>query len=106
MCRLPIISGILFLLLFCGFVTAAKKNGAFYDKIWKVTAEECRTSDACKMLIPDENANCVNRCTSEKCYEKIYANKPLEDGEIDYDRNRAFTNCLREESRRKTGSRF
>jgi len=85
---------------------AVKKNMAFYDKIWKATQEECKLSDECKELIPDESANCVNKCTSENCFEKVYSKMPLEDGEIDNERNRAFTSCLREEAKRKKGSRF
>ena len=40
-------------------------------------------------LIPEENMNCVNQCTSPHCFGEIYGEDkggPLEDGEVDYDR--------------------
>ncbi|GMH32294.1 hypothetical protein BSKO_00128 [Bryopsis sp. KO-2023] len=41
--------------------------------------------------------NCVLRCVSEHCYQKIYAHEPLEDGEVDLSREAAFKLCGREE---------
>jgi hypothetical protein len=95
-----------FMLICCEYVFAAKKNMAFYDKIWKTTMDECKVSDECRVLHPDENMNCLNKCTSDKCYEKVYASMPLEDGEIDPERERVFRSCLRDEAKRKKGSRF
>jgi len=45
--------------------------------------------------------NCINSCTSEKCFNLLYIDEPLEDGEIDVDRQRKFTTCLRDEVKRK-----
>lgn len=73
---------------------------AFYDKIWKTKLSDCKSSEECKHINPDENMNCVNNCTSVICYNRIYAAEPLEDGEIDAERNRKFISCLRDECKR------
>ncbi|KAH7288218.1 hypothetical protein KP509_31G017500 [Ceratopteris richardii] len=39
--------------------------------------------------------NCALRCISTACYEKIYGDDPLEEGEIDYKRGREFLHCVR-----------
>ena len=54
----------------------------------------------CTHLHVDVQANCVNECVSPTCFDKIYTNTdkgPLEPGEIDYERDRLFTNCVRTE---------
>ena len=45
--------------------------------------EEANKQDKedCAALHPDENDNCVNRCTSPACYAEVYAASPLEPGE-------------------------
>jgi hypothetical protein len=68
------------------------------DRAWKMKKTSCE-EDACSHLIKDEAYNCVNNCTSADCFSQIYAETPLEDGEIDTDRNRQFISCLRKESR-------
>jgi hypothetical protein len=50
-------------------------------------------------MVPEEAYNCVNRCISSNCYGEVYAENPLEDGEIDSIRNREFTSCVRQEVR-------
>ncbi len=67
------------------------------DRLWKNRKESCERED-CVHLIPEEAYNCVNNCTSRPCFEEVYAQNPLEDGEIDLDRNRQFTSCLRLEA--------
>jgi hypothetical protein len=63
--------------------------------------EEANKQDKedCAALHPDENDNCVNRCTSPACYAEVYAASPLEPGEIDMPRWRAFERCARKEAR-------
>jgi hypothetical protein len=49
-------------------------------------------------LVPEEAYNCVNECTSKRCYDELYGQEkggPLEDGEVDYERARLFTECVR-----------
>ena len=47
----------------------------------------------------DERANCVSKCVSPSCFEKIYASNPLEDGEIDEFRKNRFLSCMNSERR-------
>lgn len=77
---------------------SAKSRRQKFDRMWKTKKRECERND-CGHLIPDEGANCVNKCTSEYCFEEVYGENLLEDGEIDQDRARLFTNCLRKEIR-------
>jgi len=68
-----------------------------YDRVWKSTKLACERDD-CGHLVPDEAMNCVNKCTSPKCFGDVFGpdkGGPLEDGEVDYDRNRKFHTCLR-----------
>lgn len=41
--------------------------------------------------------NCVLRCISQPCFQSIYANDPLEDGEVDETRSRAYKKCAKEQ---------
>jgi len=54
-------------------------------------------AEVCSHFVPDESYNCVNKCTSAACFSEIYEANPLEDGEIDHERERLFTSCLRTE---------
>lgn len=47
--------------------------------------------------------NCVMRCSSASCYDKVYAEDPLEEGEVDTDRGREYRKCARDELRRLRG---
>lgn len=72
------------------------------DRVWKARKTDCEDrEDLCGQLIPEEAYNCVNECISKNCYDKVYALNPLEDGEIDFDRNIEFISCLRNEQREK-----
>ncbi|RYG65721.1 DUF4787 domain-containing protein [archaeon] len=89
--------GIALLLLFlCLMVVSEAAPNK--DKAWRLKKVKCEKED-CSHLVPEEAYNCVNKCTSEKCYNEVYKESPLEDGEIDNARNRAFLSCLREEVR-------
>jgi len=54
---------------------------------------------ACVHFIPEEAMNCVQLCLSPTCYQTIYGDEPLEDGEIDIDRAKLFERCVKEELR-------
>lgn len=75
--------------------TASNAQNGRIDKLWRDQKKSCEQGAECSPIHPDENANCVNKCISASCYEQIYAEEPLEDGEIDHRRNRDFINCLR-----------
>jgi hypothetical protein len=76
----------------------ANNNWTKIDKIWKEKKGECEVT-TCKQFKPiaDEGMNCVNECVSTACYQKTYAELPLEDGEIDHKRSRDYLNCVRKE---------
>ena len=68
------------------------------DRVWKATKAKCEKQE-CGMMVPEEAYNCVNRCVSPSCYAEVYADNPLEDGEIDQTRSRLFVSCVRQEVR-------
>lgn len=45
-------------------------------------------------MVPEEAMNCVNECISAQCNALIYAEEPLEDGEIDNVRDQKFRSCV------------
>lgn len=70
-----------------------------FDKIWKTKQNTCEKT-TCGHLFYDESKNCVNECTSQTCYDEVYSDNPLEDGEIDHLRAYKYLHCLRREERR------
>lgn len=67
--------------------------------------DECDDNDIGTITLLEESLNCVYRCVSDDCYEDVYGNEPLEDGEIDMARYKNFEICvlseLKEEARRE-----
>ncbi|KAJ8905449.1 hypothetical protein NDN08_001956 [Rhodosorus marinus] len=59
----------------------------------------CEKSSACYGLHDEHLHNCILKCASEHCYELIYAKDPLEDGEVDNSRSKAFLKCFDKSSR-------
>lgn len=55
--------------------------------------------DVCVSLLPEEAMNCIQVCLSPACYQDIYGEEPLENGEIDVDRAKRFEICVKEEMR-------
>jgi Domain of unknown function (DUF4787) len=53
----------------------------------------------CARLVPQESLNCVNLCISAACYQQVYGEYPLEDGEVDVKRAMAFEGCVKNELR-------
>ena len=53
--------------------------------------------EICSYLIPEESMNCVQVCISPACYQSMYGDEPLEDGEIDIERAKRFETCAKEE---------
>ena len=91
-----------FALLIATFIShaaAANKNSAAkFDKLWRAKKVECEQT-VCLGQVIAESYNCVNKCTSAKCYEDIYEKYPLEDGEVDVRRSQEFSTCMRKEQR-------
>jgi len=59
-----------------------KKGKTKFDKYQRKRKDEC-SQKLCRHLPRDLNENCVNQCFSLNCFNKVYAEKPLEDGEYD-----------------------
>ena len=80
-------------LLFTIIALATAKNQN-RDRAFRARRRECETQ-TCSGMQPGTNMNCVNKCISESCFDEIYAEEPLEDGEVDSKRSRLFQNCAR-----------
>jgi hypothetical protein len=86
----------LLILLLFQICESKKKNKKYQTH--KIKKDECAKGE-CNHLTADIADNCVNKCISVDCYEKIYGRSPLEFGEIDNRRNKSFMECVREEIR-------
>ena len=80
-------------ILFTIIALATAKNQN-RDRAFRARRRECETQ-TCSGMQPGTNMNCVNQCISPSCFEEIYAEEPLEDGEVDSKRSRLFQNCAR-----------
>lgn len=101
-CRVGLASFILVLLLseLClGFVkdyqfkryTYRKKRD---DKRYKTARQRCEVGDTrCQGLWGPEHTRCIRLCMSEFCYNELYGEDELEEGEIDVRLN-SFKGCL------------
>ena len=76
----------------------ARRSQNKYHRLWRTRARECEALCG-QALVVDEAQNCVHRCTSPRCFEEVYGANPLEDGEVDNPRRRAFSACLTREQR-------
>ena len=79
------------LLTIIALTTAKNQNR---DRAFRARRRECETQK-CSGMQPGTNMNCVNQCISPSCFDEIYAEEPLEDGEVDSKRSRLFQNCAR-----------
>mmetsp|Transcript_26525 Transcript_26525/g.79532 ORF Transcript_26525/g.79532 Transcript_26525/m.79532 type:complete len:112 (-) Transcript_26525:73-408(-) len=86
----------LVVLALAGTTAAAPRHSSHRDRAFRNAKRECEQT-ACAALPPGTNANCVHACVSQSCYDEIYAAEPLEDGEVDARRARAFQSCQRKE---------
>ena len=73
-------------------LTTAKNQNR--DRAFRARRRECETQK-CSGMQPGTNMNCVNQCISQSCFDEIYAEEPLEDGEVDSKRSRLFQSCAR-----------
>ena len=75
-----------------------KKQRRRAEVFWGETRQICE-HQTCAQWIPEESMNCVQLCLSPACYQQVYGDMPLEDGEIDVDRAKLFDACAKEELR-------
>lgn len=90
----PMLAWFLIFLTFTAQATG-KMHNQTPDRVWRSKKTQCEAT--CSHLLPEEAYNCVNACTSPKCFEEVYSQSPLEDGEIDSMRAKLFLTCLRVE---------
>ena len=69
------------LLLLLPLAAQARNRGKGGGKATRGRKRECEHSVCAARQW--ENVNCVNKCTSPRCFGEVYAAAPLEDGEID-----------------------
>ncbi|KAI2503422.1 protein of unknown function (DUF4787) [Fragilaria crotonensis] len=67
--------------------------------------QDCSETTDRQLLLVEERTNCIHRCISNPCFERVYGTQPLEDGEIDIGRRRGFDSCVRDELRRNKQKR-
>ena len=48
-------------------------------------------------VVPEERINCILDCMSPTCYQQVYSDDPLEDGEVDPERYIMYEQCLRQD---------
>lgn len=51
--------------------------------VWKQIKNDCERTPACQKLPMHTEENCLLQCQAPGCYKAIYAENPLEPGEID-----------------------
>eukprot|EP00397_Hematodinium_sp_SG-2012_P060364 GEMP01078522.1.p1 GENE.GEMP01078522.1~~GEMP01078522.1.p1 ORF type:complete len:103 (+),score=16.15 GEMP01078522.1:71-379(+) len=83
-----------FVLCISGVVVSAKKKSPFHVHHREMTKRRECMRGPCMRIYMDENDDCVDRCVSETCYNKLYAHNPLEPGELDTIRRSEFNVCL------------
>ena len=79
-----------------GSARAVRDRPSAYSALFSACHDLCHGGNS-----PDERVNCVSKCVSPDCFEKIYGKQPLEDGEIDEVRKNRYNSCISAE--RRTG---
>ena len=91
-------------------------GGGLYDRRYRKVRADCETlsSSALQEFAtettgqcdagPMEKENCILRCVSAPCYDQLYGEDALEEGELNGDRSRFFRACWRNEVRQSPSS--
>jgi hypothetical protein len=74
----------------------ANKNRKKIRKLVQKIQSHCR-DHVCFSGRLEESMNCIHFCVSPACYESVYGDMPLEDGEMDFVRDAAYETCLQKE---------
>lgn len=78
-----------------------KRATGRFDASIKQAKKECaqridqEADPTCVATLVDRE-NCVLKCMEPACYDQIYGQDPLEEGEVDVVRGKAFRQCQRE----------
>eukprot|EP00747_Dinoflagellata_sp_TGD_P166031 gnl/TRDRNA2_/TRDRNA2_188205_c0_seq1.p2 gnl/TRDRNA2_/TRDRNA2_188205_c0~~gnl/TRDRNA2_/TRDRNA2_188205_c0_seq1.p2 ORF type:complete len:118 (+),score=18.21 gnl/TRDRNA2_/TRDRNA2_188205_c0_seq1:31-384(+) len=85
------------LLAFASLASAKPKKygGGGSKSYWKKENECQRTT--CKGIHTDENDDCIAKCVSETCWQEVYADDPMEPGQVDRPRQQKFNQCVKAE---------
>eukprot|EP00192_Tetraselmis_astigmatica_P017076 CAMPEP_0117647832 /NCGR_PEP_ID=MMETSP0804-20121206/58_1 /TAXON_ID=1074897 /ORGANISM="Tetraselmis astigmatica, Strain CCMP880" /LENGTH=142 /DNA_ID=CAMNT_0005453347 /DNA_START=131 /DNA_END=559 /DNA_ORIENTATION=- len=75
--------------------TVGGTANSLLDRDLKVKRHECE-AQVDQSLPSHERENLILACVSEVCFEKLYGNDHLEEGEIDSVRGRHYRSCCRE----------
>ena len=62
----------------------------------KTMKKKCETNTYCSELDSNDRQNCILKCLSLPCYEELYKENPLEEGEFDI-RYTSFKGCFSEQ---------
>ena len=75
------------------------KRRTSQDKDYREAYGVCEAEqNKCGQIKPETaKPPCVLRCMSAKCYQQIYGQDELEEGELDYTRRREYKTCFRKE---------
>lgn len=81
------------------FITVA--FASTQERVYRSKRRECEKGPVCGHLAVEVAGNCVNECVSKDCYDEVYGDEPLEDGEVDHKRSRSFQTCFGRKRRKK-----
>jgi len=68
------------------------------DKTYKNQKQPCEVDPDCLAKRGAEQAICIRKCVNSFCYQDIYGDDPLEEGEIDVRLN-SFKGCVAQQRR-------
>ncbi|PXF47099.1 hypothetical protein BWQ96_03176 [Gracilariopsis chorda] len=99
---LPLLVVVLLLLTFHTLPAQARLNQKTNHQVWRrlrQSRQQCAQSiQICDVpQTADDIENCVLRCMSSQCYNLVYSQHPLEEGEVDDARMRTFMKCAHTE---------
>lgn len=95
-CRIMRLFLLLALLVQAASMSLARKRRKEADMAWRGLKRECERSRECGGLPPGESGGCAAYCMAPQCYDAVYADSPLEPGELDARRSDKFAECLQE----------
>mmetsp|Transcript_4464 Transcript_4464/g.8165 ORF Transcript_4464/g.8165 Transcript_4464/m.8165 type:complete len:110 (+) Transcript_4464:208-537(+) len=84
------------LLSLTSFGKARGVSKAQFSRLMRNKKQQCAEKEECLKLPDDQFEACLLYCLSSQCYEKVYAEEPLEEGEVDADRWDQFQKCIRQ----------
>jgi hypothetical protein len=94
-----ILLALLILFLLPKLVQSSSRQRQRIDRGLRTIRQECELNVCTRnpTRIPEESLNCILACVSPACYQVVYGETPLKDGEIDLVRGQVFDKCARDE---------